>query len=345
MVADALRSTLDSLQLDPSVQKDRHYLITMLRRLGYTELEIRQALGEAEEPVVQTEVTTVELEYTEGEEELELLDFERVTPSREGGFVVHEDPESVVFEGVEDTAEFEILENQVLKFEEIAPPAPGKRTRLRVVSADSPEAAADIARSQGHEVVHTVPVNVRQTGSAPQDEWVKSTETNGMAAEDEAWEWHDAVEEPTQPTWDEESSWEDAAEPTPEPLPEMAPEAETWENESWEAEPKTVGVEGEHKAPAAKSEAVWEAEPMAEVADEFVGDAIEPIEEVGAEYYSRNGYVLHMRKAKLPSGKTETLYFFAKGVSESGTPIPLPDGYVVREHPGSKLPYITRDDV
>lgn len=47
---DALRSTLDQLALDPRAQEDRPYLITMLRRLGYSDVEIQAALGPIEEP-------------------------------------------------------------------------------------------------------------------------------------------------------------------------------------------------------------------------------------------------------------------------------------------------------
>ncbi len=52
--ADPLRNTLDHLALDPSSKEDRRYLISMLRRLGYSEKEIDVALGRRE---------AVEIEY------------------------------------------------------------------------------------------------------------------------------------------------------------------------------------------------------------------------------------------------------------------------------------------
>ncbi len=47
MARDSLRSTLDDLKLGPEAAKDRPYLEAMLRRLGYTETEIRAELGPA----------------------------------------------------------------------------------------------------------------------------------------------------------------------------------------------------------------------------------------------------------------------------------------------------------
>lgn len=51
MARDSLRATLDDLKLDPQSAKDRPYLEAMLRRLGYSEHEIREELG----PLVEAE--------------------------------------------------------------------------------------------------------------------------------------------------------------------------------------------------------------------------------------------------------------------------------------------------
>ncbi|MGB1586160.1 MAG: DUF4332 domain-containing protein [Thermoplasmatota archaeon] len=59
MTGDALRNTLDALALDPEAGADRHYLVTMLRRLGYSEEEIRHVLGDEGE-----EGRVIEVEYT-----------------------------------------------------------------------------------------------------------------------------------------------------------------------------------------------------------------------------------------------------------------------------------------
>ncbi len=55
-LSDPLRTTLDTLELDPRAQADRPYLISMLRRLGYTESQIEeylQARGMAKAPVAE----------------------------------------------------------------------------------------------------------------------------------------------------------------------------------------------------------------------------------------------------------------------------------------------------
>lgn len=45
MARDPLRSTLDNLAVDPAAQSERPYLESALRRMGYTEAEIRERLG------------------------------------------------------------------------------------------------------------------------------------------------------------------------------------------------------------------------------------------------------------------------------------------------------------
>jgi len=56
MSRDPLRSTLDHLALDPDAGADRHYLVSVLRRLGYSEAEIRQIVGD--------EGRVIEVEYS-----------------------------------------------------------------------------------------------------------------------------------------------------------------------------------------------------------------------------------------------------------------------------------------
>ncbi|MGB0652583.1 MAG: hypothetical protein ACPGQL_05235 [Thermoplasmatota archaeon] len=58
--ADALRVTLDELQLPADAAHDRDYLVSLLRRLGYSEAEIERKLGGGEE-------RTIEVEYSREE--------------------------------------------------------------------------------------------------------------------------------------------------------------------------------------------------------------------------------------------------------------------------------------
>ncbi len=60
--SDALRATLDRLALPYELADDREYLISMLRRLGYTEREIEMELGIRLDG---SESKTIELEYSE----------------------------------------------------------------------------------------------------------------------------------------------------------------------------------------------------------------------------------------------------------------------------------------
>lgn len=86
--SDDLRNTLDTLHLDPKAKEDRHYLVTVLRRLGYSEAEIQKAVQEADEVEVEAVIETeepqaddrmIEVEYMASEE---VREFEPVVRSR-----------------------------------------------------------------------------------------------------------------------------------------------------------------------------------------------------------------------------------------------------------------------
>src|SRR5688572_15057381 len=55
--ADPLRTTLDTLELDPRSEADRPYLVAMLRRLGYTERDIEETLRTGKLPTNQPTAT------------------------------------------------------------------------------------------------------------------------------------------------------------------------------------------------------------------------------------------------------------------------------------------------
>lgn len=342
MVADSLRSTLDSLELDPSVQEDRHYLITMLRRLGYTEVEIREALGEpvevvevveapvlepepAPEPIVET--TTVELEYKENNVAVE--DFEPVVPARSGEFSVvepeEEEPESV---------RFEEIHNEEAQFQELRQAMPAG-VRVKVFKAESLEEAAELAAQEGKTVVHTVPVQVRTRGQERRvDDWES-------VSEETSWE-----QEPSEASWEaEESTWEE--EPAQDWSPVEEPETNDtdlgWEapeesDAQWETEPTNEAVwesaeEAEETWESAPAEAQWEAPEEAAVPEPVAAPE-------GA--YVHGDYVLHKKIMNGANGK-EDVYFFVQGTSNEGAPSALPSGYAVKEFPGSGLPYVEKE--
>lgn len=65
---DSLRSTLDSLRLSADAKADRPYLVSMLRRLGYSEADIAAYFGSQQAPTPRlaedTDERLIEIEYT-----------------------------------------------------------------------------------------------------------------------------------------------------------------------------------------------------------------------------------------------------------------------------------------
>lgn len=213
---------MDRLQLDPSVKEDRQYLISMLRRLGYTEEEIEQELGrdpfDAVEPVATPEPVdpdddrVVEVEYVGGGS---ISEFEPVIPA------AHEPKEDLV---------------------EFRPYTP-KRVRMKIVHAEDREEAERLAREQGLSVMRAFPVGVRRSDqpgapAAPQ-----------QRDEPPADDWAPA-------SWEESHQWEAPEAPEPEAEPALddwdpAPEAaDTWEAppaDEWdEPAPAPAGAAFQH---------------------------------------------------------------------------------------------------
>ncbi len=99
--ADSLRSTLDNLVVDPAAKADRPYLESMLRRLGYSEVEIQTYLGTA--PALasaavaapDTGERVIELEYTGPG----LREYRVVLPPDETSFAVDADGNPVDLAG------------------------------------------------------------------------------------------------------------------------------------------------------------------------------------------------------------------------------------------------------
>jgi len=60
--------------------------------------------------------------------------------------------------------------------------------------------------------------------------------------------------------------------------------------------------------------------------------------------YKHGEYTLNTMKInwKGTPGKPRTIYFFAKGKTEKGTPCDLPDGYVVGVNSRTGLPYLKK---
>ncbi|MEK6975532.1 MAG: hypothetical protein AABY18_04225 [Candidatus Thermoplasmatota archaeon] len=113
MARDSLRATLDELKLDEQSATERPYLEAMLRRLGYTETEIRQELGppiEADAPAPET----LPQDFGADDEVAPAREYRLVIPARESAFAF----ESPQTDGPDSP--FEALER--VEFEESSSP-------------------------------------------------------------------------------------------------------------------------------------------------------------------------------------------------------------------------------
>lgn len=91
---DALRNTLDHLALDPRASEDRRYLVSMLRRLGYSDVEIEAQIGP-----IDGGARVIEVEYEPAEDRAP----ERPL-SRETTFEVSAPDDGLSFRLSDDTA-------------------------------------------------------------------------------------------------------------------------------------------------------------------------------------------------------------------------------------------------
>lgn len=138
--ADPLRSTLDSLQLDPRSEADRPYLVAMLRRLGYTEREIDEVVRTGRMP--------------EGEPAVEpeapgRRDYRLVVPARDSRFAVEATPALGTDAPFEDlgAVEFEDLDDYV----DFTPPAEPAPEALEPLQQAHEEIVGDPAEQQWSE--------------------------------------------------------------------------------------------------------------------------------------------------------------------------------------------------
>lgn len=167
MARDSLRATLDELRLDESAAHDRPYLEAMLRRLGYTETQIREELGP---PVEATPLPAAEPAPAQDFGGDSLLaparEYRLVVPARESAFS-YEDPaaaggpdspfeafERVEFEETqpeEETVEFieesapqELQAQEVGEFQE-AEVAEFEEAPVEELQAEEPAAVEDVS--------------------------------------------------------------------------------------------------------------------------------------------------------------------------------------------------------
>ena len=113
--ADPLRSTLDTLELDPRSEADRPYLVAMLRRLGYTERDIEETLRTGKLPTTQPTATDL----------APARDYTLVVPARDTRFALDSDGTAGTDAPFEDLERVEFEDqSDYVDFEEVAEPEP-----------------------------------------------------------------------------------------------------------------------------------------------------------------------------------------------------------------------------
>jgi hypothetical protein len=326
---DSLRSTLDHLALDARAQEDKPYLVSMLRRLGYSDVEIRTALGSlpeeapAPEPApapapvrrVDSRPRVVEVEYTGPDYSQE---YQRVGP---GGVPAPAAGGKTRFSlgGGEAATEGEVGEDGEMSFalaEETYEGSGEDFGDFDISAVDSAEGNWDDDWGEGGDFGSAI--DKKAEGDTPgltEAERKKILEDLGLDPEDESIvefgprrrpDYNLPAEAPSRLI--EFSEFHPQLAPSRLATPEDATAIES--EEGW-----TPGDAG-----------AWEGEA----------------EEESTEPYMYKEYVLYKRDVELSTGKRQTIYFFAKNPPKNGDPCPLPKGYEVGENEKTGLPYLRR---
>ncbi len=370
--ADPLRNTLDHLALDPGAKDDRRYLISMLRRLGYTDKEIDIALGEHR---------SVEIEYSRQEATSGFTVLEEKEP-------VHDWPEPERQDGLG----FSVTRGSVA--------APGGDPAIEfgwrlVETRDEVHLPVDVDEEwESGEEVHEGDVEFVErdewTEAADEDveegdevEWVSADELE--LSEDDEVEWEEAAEPAQETAWEEaedEVEWVDESQldadgnliedhgtvprvglkdeegsylPPPkhgsggpaleddEVPPDYIvsePPGRVWEKEEDEEEKPDLEWDTGDESWGDDSDETWDAgdQDDASSADE---DWSEDTVEGGA--FQFEDFSLYTRLVELSNGKEQRIYFFSKEQPSNGDPAQLPAGYVVDTNERTGLPYLRRD--
>ncbi|MHB8634470.1 MAG: hypothetical protein ACYDBQ_11000 [Thermoplasmatota archaeon] len=317
---DSLRSTLDSLHLSPEAKADRPYLVSMLRRLGYSDAEINAYFQQpADTPLAASDPDDrlIEIEYTGPG----LRDFSFVEPV---------EASEVTGLGAGLTAGEEVISAGPSMDEVDRLAEQGDLSDFGDTGFVQEQEEVTIARPPGEE--ETPPEGSFAEGTPEGTPETPAAAEKGEAPDDfklgegmvefEAIEVNEGVAAPLpdpasegwQPLSAEEAERLKAAEKAPyeevpAELPEILPE-----------EP-IAGVDAITEPPAEAWEVV--AEPPRE------------------EGYRHNDWTLYSKEADSPEGR-QRIYFFSKGDPGDAEPAALPPGYEVSENERTGLPYLRR---
>lgn len=329
---DPVRRTLDTLALDPLAATDRPYLESMLRRLGYSETEIRAALhgtamptardpgapsGVGDDRIIEVEYTgpgTKEFLLVIGVDQNDLGDALGLGAGMEAGTEVFEggpsmeEVDRLVAEG--DLSDFDDWGEGALKEDAAGAAQEG---------AEAPPTAEELlgegatGKVGGDEPVAPGDGGSDFKGKIPKDE--TQYQVGEGLVEFKAAGLNEAVIEPVDPEVEAEKlrqeGWTVADTKTDQFPPETVDEA-------WEA---GAEPEGELEAlPASPAAQTWEAQE-------------------GAFQY---GDWSLFKRDEVKGDQPQRVYFFSKGTPEGSDAAGIPDGYEVAENPDTGRPFLRR---
>ncbi len=330
---DPLRVTLDELALPAGVQVDRPYLVSLLRRLGYSEEEIERKLGPRDS-------RTIEVEYSGGD--APEFDFVAARPGSSAGDAPAARPEPEPLPDLEpepegpgetsftvrdpyenlpdfsptgeegmvsfipkggrreydrgrvETGEFEYSIGYKLYYRDVKLPS-GRTQRIYFFSRTKPRVGVPCDLPPGYDVCENT-----ETGLpflAKEGECPPGSKLIRSASPG-----------PAGGTTQFEPGWQPVEEP------ESMPAEDAW----------------------LPTEPVEEAEQEAEQATDL--SAIDP-----SRPYKHGDYSLYRREVEDAEG-TRPVYFFAREQPAQGEACPLPAGYEVRVNSRTQVPYLVRVD-
>lgn len=368
--SDPVRNTLDTLHVDPAAREDRPYLETMLRRLGYTEAEIRRALGVAEPDETKPQVLTdddrlIEIEYTGPG----LRDFVLITPADETEFAMDNNDPFGLGTGLEAGEEvlgggpsMEEVDALVAAASEDdwndwgeAEGGPGKLEAVEETSTDFGGLdEGEGPKLEGAEDNPFADLPPGEEGTVPEGESPGEGLDFGEGGEVEFGS-QEEVEfgaPEGEPGGDSEQVGEELAFQVGHELVEfeelrlnpakLIERAETARRQlRKEAAARLVGGSGRMDADeSGLDDGSYDALDADESDDAQVYE-VEFTEDPRAPFQYED-WTLYTRDVELSEGHTQKVYFFSKGEPKAGVPASMPDGYEVAVNERTALPYLRR---
>lgn len=342
-----LRQVLDTLQVDQDVKEERDYLVSVLRRLGYTDRQIQRELGvdlgveEDEDDTVGER--TVEVEYLDGH-----LDIKEYEP------VYRASQDELVQPGSEGPhADFSIGEAG----DDVGPEGDWNPQAESTSGEFGDDTGPEEQEPATFQILAPEDDDLMDFSEAPDEDEDLLDFEETPSPEDMAWPESGRRAEPDQETDEDldadESEWAQ--------WPEEREAEEGWlpEDDSIETEFQAVGPED---PPRNLRVTVVRAKNREEALEKARGKGLDPVHAVPVSVeqnrrrqdwevheappdapFMLGDYTLHKREVTRKDGGVTPLYFFAKNPPKSGHPAPMPEGYTLHESERTGLPYLKKE--